>query len=191
MFLDPKAVSFFNQREISESSPQVHQQRNVSFQEYLRTLEELALLRRVVFARSKQQMVIGEEYITTPFIVLIQGPVSLVVTEAAIFILGTALKFDPSPKKGLFPDDASRYWNKNICGVAARQAVWFFCWAGCKNPGIFVPDFWSLRIADFCVSTETIFWNPKVTVPKVFHCFSDPFQLFCADFLDHKAYIET
>ena len=109
MFLDPKAVSFFNQREISESSPQVHQQRNVSFQEYLRTLEELALLRRVVFARSKQQVVIGEEYITTPFIVLIQGPVSLVVTEAAILILGTALKFDPSPKKGLFPDDASRY----------------------------------------------------------------------------------
>ena len=102
----PESCFFFNQREISESSPQVHQQRNVSFQEYLRTLEELALLCRVVFARSKQQMVIGEEYITTPFIVLIQGPVSLVVTEAAIefhaigwriFILGTALKFDPSP----------------------------------------------------------------------------------------------
>ena len=109
MFLDPKAVSFFNRREISESSPQVHQQRNVSFQEYLRTLEELALLRRVVFARSKQQMVIGEEYITTPFIVLIQGPVSL-VGEAAIefhaigwriFILGTALKFDPFPQEGV------------------------------------------------------------------------------------------
>lgn len=74
MFLDPKAVFFFNQREISESSPQVHQQRNVSFQKYLRTLEELALLCRVVFARSKQQMVIGEEYITTAFHSVNSGP---------------------------------------------------------------------------------------------------------------------
>lgn len=71
----PKSCFFLtNQREISESSPQVHQQRNVSFQEYLRTLEELALLCRVVFARSKQQMVIGEEYITTAFHSVNSGP---------------------------------------------------------------------------------------------------------------------